>query len=199
MIKEIIFYTFSSILICGSLGVVLFRNPVYSAISLILTFITSAFLWFLLESEFLALILILVYVGAVMVLFLFVIMMLNINKQKKTSRFNSIAPLSLLIGLVILLELITLIWLQSTQFKETETIVSNVLSENNTLELGKLIFSQYIYPFEIAGFILLLGIIISISLTLRTKKGKKTQIISKQVDIDPSKRVQLVDLERGKK
>lgn len=199
MIKEIIFYTFSSILICGSLGVVLFRNPVYSAISLILTFITSAFLWFLLESEFLALILILVYVGAVMVLFLFVIMMLNINKQKKTSRFNSIAPLSLLIGLVILLELITLIWFQSTQFKETEAIVSNALSENNTLELGKLIFSQYIYPFEIAGFILLLGIIISISLTLRTKKGKKTQIISKQVDIDPSKRVQLVDLERGKK
>jgi NADH-quinone oxidoreductase subunit J len=199
MIKEIIFYTFSSILICGSLGVVLFRNPVYSAISLILTFITSAFLWFLLESEFLALILILVYVGAVMVLFLFVIMMLNINEQKKTSRFNSIAPLSLLIGLVILLELITLIWLQSTQFKETEAIVSNALSENNTLELGKLIFSQYLYPFEIAGFILLLGIIISISLTLRTKKGKKTQIISKQVDIDPSKRVQLVDLERGKK
>ena len=81
MIKEIIFYTFSSILICGSLGVVLFRNPVYSAVSLILTFITSAFLWFLLESEFLALILILVYVGADMVLFLFVIMMLNIDRK----------------------------------------------------------------------------------------------------------------------
>ena len=198
MLNEIIFYTFSSILICAALGVILFRNPVYSAVSLILSFITSAFLWFLLESEFLALILILVYVGAVMVFFLFVIMMLNINEQKANSKFNTIAPISLLIGLVILAEMITLIWMKSTQFKETITIIAAPSSENNTLELGKLLFSEYIYPFEIAGFILLLGIIISISLTLRTKKGKKTQIISKQIDIDPSKRVQLVDLERGK-
>jgi len=197
MITEIIFYTFSSILICAALGVVFFRNPVYSAVSLILSFITSAFLWFLLESEFLALILILVYVGAVMVLFLFVIMMLNINEQKTNSRFNTIAPLALLIGLVILIEMITLIWLKSNQFTETAVIIAAPSSENNTLELGKLLFSEYIYPFEIAGFILLLGIIISISLTLRTKKGKKTQIISKQIDIDPSKRVQLIDLERG--
>ena len=198
MLNEIIFYTFSSILICAALGVILFRNPVYSAVSLILSFITSAFLWFLLESEFLALILILVYVGAVMVLFSFVIMMLNINEQKANSKFNTIAPIALLIGLVILAEMITLIWMKSTQFKETITIIAAPSSENNTLELGKLLFSEYIYPFEIAGFILLLGIIISISLTLRTKKGKKTQIISKQIDIDPSKRVQLVDLERGK-
>ena len=197
MLNEIIFYTFSSILICAALGVILFRNPVYSAVSLILSFITSAFLWFLLESEFLALILILVYVGAVMVLFLFVIMMLNINEQKANSKFNTIAPIALLIGLVILAEMITLIWMKSTQFKETITIIAAPSSENNTLELGKLLFSEYIYPFEIAGFILLLGIIISISLTLRTKKGKKTQIISKQIDIDPSKRVKLVDLERG--
>ena len=197
MLTEIIFYTFSSILICAALGVVFFRNPVYSAVSLILSFITSAFLWFLLESEFLALILILVYVGAVMVLFLFVIMMLNINEQKTNSRFNTIAPLALSIGLVVLIEMITLIWLKSNQFTETAVIISAPSSENNTLELGKLLFSEYIYPFEIAGFILLLGIIISISLTLRTKKGKKMQIISKQIDIDPSKRVQLVDLERG--
>ena len=80
MIKEIIFYTFSSVLICSSLAVILFRNPVYSAVSLILSFITSGFLWLLLQAEFLAIVLILVYVGAVMVLFLFVIMMLNINK-----------------------------------------------------------------------------------------------------------------------
>jgi len=197
MLNEIIFYTFSSILICAALGVILFRNPVYSAVSLILSFITSAFLWFLLESEFLALILILVYVGAVMVLFLFVIMMLNINEQKANSKFNTIAPIALLIGLVILIEMMTLIWIKSTEFTETITIIAAPSSENNTLELGKLLFSEYIYPFEIAGFILLLGIIISISLTLRTKKGKKTQIISKQIDIDPSKRVQLVDLERG--
>jgi NADH-quinone oxidoreductase subunit J len=136
-------------------------------------------------------------VGAVMVLFLFVIMMLNINEQKANSRFNTIAPLALLIGLVILIEIITLIWLKSNQFTETLVIIASPSSENNTLELGKLLFSEYIYPFEIAGFILLLGIIISISLTLRSKKGKKTQIISKQIDIDPSKRVQLVDLERG--
>ena len=136
MLNEIIFYTFSSILICAALGVILFRNPVYSAVSLILSFITSAFLWFLLESEFLALILILVYVGAVMVLFLFVIMMLNINEQKANSKFNTIAPIALLIGLVILAEMITLIWMKSTQFKETITIIAAPSSENNTLEFN---------------------------------------------------------------
>ena len=113
---EIIFYVFASILLLTSLGVILFKHPVYSAISLILSFITSAALWVLLQAEFLAIVLILVYVGAVMVLFLFVVMMLNIDDVVRTSKFNKMAPFALFIGLIIVAELITLIWIRSDQF-----------------------------------------------------------------------------------
>ncbi len=193
---ELIFYIFSSILLLSSLGVVLFKNPVYSALSLISCFITSAFLWLLLEAEFLALVLVLVYVGAVMVLFLFVIMMLNIELEVETSQFNKIAPLGLIVGLIIVGELMTLIWLRSDQFLVTSSAVSSFDKEaSNSVLLGTKLFTDYIYAFEISGFILLLAIIVSISLTLRRRKGLKRQIVSKQVDIDPATRVKLVDME----
>ncbi len=115
MLLEIIFYTFASILICASLGVILFKNPVYSAVSLILAFITTGMLWLLLEAEFLAIVLVLVYVGAVMVLFLFVIMMLNIHHEEEKSGFTKIAPIAIFLGLVIAAELIALYWIQSDQ------------------------------------------------------------------------------------
>ena len=108
MLLEIIFYIFASILICASLGVILFKNPVYSAVSLILAFITTGMLWLLIEAEFLAIVLVLVYVGAVMVLFLFVIMMLNIHQEEEKSEFNKIAPIAIFLGLVVAAELITL-------------------------------------------------------------------------------------------
>ena len=194
MIKEIIFYTFSSVLICSSLAVILFRNPVYSAVSLILSFITSGFLWLLLQAEFLAIVLILVYVGAVMVLFLFVIMMLNINNERDKSSFNALAPFALFIGLIIAAELITLIWINSSQFNINSLSIQEPDQVSNTLALGKELFTNYILSFEIAGFILLLAIIISISLTLRTRKNVKTQIASEQINVDPSTRIKLVDL-----
>ena len=108
MLLEIIFYTFASILICASLGVILFMNPVYSAVSLILAFITTGMLWLLLEAEFLAIVLVLVYVGAVMVLFLFGIMMLNIHQEEEKSEFTKITPIAIFLGLVIAAELIAL-------------------------------------------------------------------------------------------
>ena len=192
---EIIFYVFASILLLTSLGVILFKNPVYSAISLILSFITSAALWLLLQAEFLAIVLILVYVGAVMVLFLFVVMMLNIDDVVRTSKFNKMAPFALFIGLIIVAELITLIWIRSDQFSvvtvSTGFLVSSV---SNTTALGTALFTDYLYSFEIAGFILLLAIVVSISLTMRRRKGLKRQIVSEQVNIDPTKRMKLVDL-----
>ena len=192
---EIIFYVFASILVLTSLGVILFKNPVYSAISLILSFITSAALWLLLEAEFLAIVLILVYVGAVMVLFLFVVMMLNIDDVVKTSKFNKMAPFGLFIGLIIVAELITLIWTRSDQFSMA-SVATGVLdnSVSNTTLLGTTLFTDYLYPFEIAGFILLLAIIVSISLTMRRREGLKRQIVSEQVNIDQTKRMKLVDL-----
>ena len=198
MIKELIFYSFSSVLICSSLAVVLFRNPVYSAVSLILSFITSGFLWLLLEAEFLAIVLILVYVGAVMVLFLFVIMMLNINEEKEKSSFNSVAPFAVFIGLIIVAELITIIWINSSQFSNTPTVIQQSSQMGNTLLLGTELFTNYILDFEIAGFILLLAIIVAISLTLRPRKNLKTQVASEQINVDPKKRIKLIDLKDTK-
>jgi len=192
---EIIFYVFASILVLTSLGVILFKNPVYSAISLILSFITSAALWLLLQAEFLAIVLILVYVGAVMVLFLFVVMMLNIDDVVRTSKFNKMAPFALFIGLIIVAELITLIWIRSDQFSLVSSPISVLdTSVGNTTLLGTALFTDYLYSFEIAGFILLLAIIVSISLTMRRREGLKRQIVSEQVNIDPTKRMKLVDL-----
>jgi len=198
MIKELIFYSFSSVLICSSLAVVLFRNPVYSAVSLILSFITSGFLWLLLEAEFLAIVLILVYVGAVMVLFLFVIMMLNINEEKEKSSFNSVAPFAVFIGLIIVAELITIIWINSSQFSNTPAVIQQSSQMGNTLLLGTELFTNYILDFEIAGFILLLAIIVAISLTLRPKKNLKTQVASEQINVDPKERMKLIDLKDTK-
>ena len=193
---EMIFYIFSSILVLTSLGVILFKNPVYSAFSLISSFLTSAFLWLLLQAEFLAIVLVLVYVGAVMVLFLFVIMMLNIGHEVKTSKYNRIAPIGLLVGFIIIGELIALIWVRSDQFSVTSNVVSDMYGNiSNTALLGSTLFSNYIYAFEIAGFILLLAIIVPISLTIRIRKGLKRQIVSEQVNIDPTTRVKLVDLD----
>jgi len=192
---EIIFYVFASILVLTSLGVILFKNPVYSAISLIVSFITSAALWLLLQAEFLAIVLILVYVGAVMVLFLFVVMMLNIDDVLRTSKFNKMAPFALFIGLIVVAELITLIWFRSDQFSMV-SVATGVLdsSVSNTTLLGTTLFTDYLYLFEIAGFILLLAIIVSISLTMRRREGLKRQIVSEQINIDQTKRMKLVDL-----
>ena len=197
MLLEIIFYIFASILICASLGVILFKNPVYSAVSLILAFITTGMLWLLLEAEFLAIVLVLVYVGAVMVLFLFVIMMLNIHQEEERSGFTKIAPIAIFLGLVIAAELIALYWIQSDQFSGLESISNSSLSVNNTLLLGTELFTKYILSFEIAGFILLLAIVVSISLTLRTRKNVKKQIASDQIAADPKQRVRMVDIKRG--
>ncbi len=197
MLLEIIFYIFASILICASLGVILFKNPVYSAVSLILAFITTGMLWLLLQAEFLAIVLVLVYVGAVMVLFLFVIMMLNIHHEEEKSGFTKIAPIAIFLGLVIAAELIALYWIQSDQFSGLESISNSSLSVDNTLLLGTELFTKYILSFEIAGFILLLAIIVSISLTLRTRKNVKKQIASDQIAADPKQRVRMVDIKRG--
>jgi len=197
VLLEIIFYIFASILICASLGVILFKNPVYSAVSLILAFITTGMLWLLLEAEFLAIVLVLVYVGAVMVLFLFVIMMLNIHQEEEKSGFTKIAPIAIFLGLVIAAELIALYWIQSDQFSGLESISNSSLSVDNTLLLGTELFTKYILSFEIAGFILLLAIIVSISLTLRTRKNVKKQIASDQIAADPKQRVRMVDIKRG--
>ena len=130
-----------------------------------------------------------------MVLFLFVVMMLNIDDVMRTSKFNKMAPFALFIGLIVVAELITLIWFRSDQFSMT-SLATGVLdsSVSNTTLLGTTLFTDYLYLFEIAGFILLLAIIVSISLTMRRREGLKRQIVSEQINIDQTKRMKLVDL-----
>ena len=197
MLLEVIFYAFASVLICASLGVILFNNPVYSAVSLILAFITTGLLWLLLEAEFLAIVLVLVYVGAVMVLFLFVIMMLNIHAEEERSGFTNIAPIAIFLGLVVAAELIALYWIQSDQFSGLESISDSALSVDNTLLLGTELFTKYILSFEIAGFIPLLPIIVSICLNLRARKNVKKQVARDQISADPKQRLRMVDIKRG--
>ena len=152
----------------------------------------------MLEAEFLAIVLILVYVGAVMVLFLFVIMMLNINNEREKSSFNSLAPFALFVGIIIAAELITLIWINSSQFNLNSEAIQEPSQVSNTLLLGTELFTNYILSFEVAGFILLLAIIISISLTLRSRKNVKTQVAADQINVEPSSRIKLVDLKERK-
>ena len=130
-----------------------------------------------------------------MVLFLFVVMMLNIDDVMRTSRFNKMAPFALFIGLIVVAELITLIWFRSDQFSMV-SVATGVLDSgvSNTTLLGTTLFTDYLYLFEIAGFILLLAIIVSISLTMRRREGLKRQIVSEQINIDQTKRMKLVDL-----
>ena len=197
MIKEVIFYTFSSVLICSSLAVILFRNPVYSAVSLILSFITSGLLWLLLEAEFLAIVLILVYVGAVMVLFLFVVMMLDIDIVQMREGFTRYLPVGAVIAGIMMVE-IELVFL-SVRF-ELENVArpaGQPADYSNTRELGLLLYTDYVLAVEVAGLILLVAIVAAIALTLRRRPETLYQKPSMQVQVKKSDRLRVVDVPSG--
>lgn len=190
--KALLFFAFSLILLVSGLRVITARNPVHAALFLVLSFFTAAMIWMLLKAEFLAIVLVLVYVGAVMVLFLFVVMMLDINIDKLREGFRVYLPLGLTVGAIMALEmafvLMKVFWLpnvQSARFPE---------NYNNTLELGRLIYTAYVYPFEIAAVILLVAMIAAIALTLRKRKDSKHQIPGNQVRVKASDRLRMVNI-----
>ncbi len=193
-IEQITFYVFGFILIFAATMVVTSRNPVYSALFLVLAFFTSAAIWLLLEAEFLALTLVLVYVGAVMVLFLFVVMMLDINLSVLKQGFTKYLPVGLIVALILAWQLS--IVLGPTQFglEAVEAPAPHAADYSNTKELGRVLYTEYLYPFEIASVILLVAIIAAIALTLR--KRKKRQLIppEKQVLVKREDRVRLVNI-----
>ena len=191
MFEQIIFYFFAAILVAGALGVVLVRNPVYAALFLILSFFTSSAIWLMLEAEFLGITLVLVYVGAVMVLFLFVIMMLDINMDPLREGFVKMLPLAALVAIVIAAEMILV--MTSGSF-EINQVVNHTADYSNTKAIGSVLYTQYVYPFEIAAVILVVAIIAAIALTLRRRKGVKHQNPSKQIRTKRSDRVRLVKM-----
>jgi NADH-quinone oxidoreductase subunit J len=194
MFQQFIFYVFSAVLIASAVGVVTVRNPIYAALCLILAFFTSSALWLLTGAEFLGVVLVLVYVGAVMVLFLFVIMMLDLNLDTLKEGFIRYLPVGLGAALIIAVEMILVINMPA--FKIEQPLAA--LPANNTEALGEILYTDYVYPFEIASVILVVAIIAAIVLTLRRRSDTKSQDVSKQIQVRREDRVRLVKMKAEK-
>ena len=195
MITGVLFYAFAAILVVAALGVITSRNPVHSALFLVLAFVQSAFLWLLIEAEFLAIVLVLVYVGAVMVLFLFVVMMLDINVEEIRKGFTRYLPLGAAVALIVVFEIGHVVWFRSQGLQFLAPPQGQPADYSNTKELGSVLYTQHVYAFEIASVILLLAIVAAITLTMRKRPGHKVQDIVKQVAVRREDRVRIVKVE----
>ncbi len=192
--NEFIFYFFSAILVLSALGVITARNPVHAALLLVLAFCTSAALWMQLQAEFLAITLVLVYVGAVMVLFLFVVMMLDINVARLREGFWSYLPLGGAVALLLVAEMVIVLGGRYAGFGDVPAPPPLAAGYSNTKELGRLIYTEYVYPFEIAAVILLVAIVSAIALTLRRRKQTKYLDPAKQIAVRREDRVRIVSM-----
>ena len=189
--KTVLFYAFSLILVIAATRVITDRNPVHAALFLVLSFFSAAGIWMLLKAEFLAIVLVLVYVGAVMVLFLFVVMMLDINIDKMREGFWAYLPFAAVIGVLIVLEMSAVLL---SGFKLDALVPAVSANLGNTKELGKLIYTQYVYAFEIAAAILLVAIVAAVALTMRRRKDSKYFSPSAAVKVKSSDRVRIVHM-----
>jgi NADH-quinone oxidoreductase subunit J len=194
MLTTAIFYLTAAVLVGAALGVITSRNPVHSALFLIVAFVSSAVLWLLLEAEFLAIVLVLVYVGAVMVLFLFVVMMLDINAATLREGFIRYAPLGAIVAGILVLELVSVIWYRSEGLPVGRELVPRAPDYSSTEELGRALYTDYLMPFELAAFLLLLAIVAAILLTMRQRPGLKVQDVSAQVRVRRGDRIRLVSM-----
>jgi NADH-quinone oxidoreductase subunit J len=196
MLIQVLFHLFAAILILAALGVITARNPVYSALALVLCFITSAAIWLLIEAEFLAVVLVLVYVGAVMVLFLFVVMMLDINLAELRKGFTRFAWLGVLVALAVIAEIAGVVWARGgLGLDASRGPTPEPAGYSNTLELGSVLYTRYAYPLELAAVLLLVAIVAAISLTMRRRAGLKHQDVSRQVAVRREDRVRLVKMD----
>jgi NADH-quinone oxidoreductase subunit J len=182
-----LFYFFGAVLLGSALLVVLVRNPVHAALWLVLSFFTAAALWILLYAEFLAITLVLVYVGAVMVLFLFVVMMLDINLDRLREGFWKNTPLAALVGILMAGEMVALL------LRGASGAPAGVAPQgSNTKALGHVLYTDYVFPFELASVILLVAIVAAIALTLRSRKETKYQDARTQLAVRPGDRLKIV-------
>jgi NADH-quinone oxidoreductase subunit J len=188
---HLLFYIYAAIAVISALVVITVRHPVRSVLSLVVTFFAMAGLWMILHAEFLSLILVLVYVGAVMTLFLFVVMMLNIDREIKSQGFVRYLP----IGILLILLFVGLIILSlQRSFLHTPQPIWLPKEYSNVTQIGTLLFSHYVYPFEIAGVILLAAIVAAITLSHRPPRLRKIQNINKQVNTQAEESVRLINL-----
>jgi NADH-quinone oxidoreductase subunit J len=194
ILATILFYIFSIVLISAAVGVIASKNPVHAVLLLILCFFSAASLMILIGAEFIAMLLVIVYVGAVMVLFLFVVMMLNVNFAESKEGFLKYLPLGLGLAVLLFIELFAAIYSSSASLSEN----FNKVSENNTVELGKILYTDYGYLFQIAGLILLVAMVGAIVLTFRKREGVRRQDILVQLARNPKETIEIVKVPIGK-
>ncbi|HRK77787.1 MAG TPA: NADH-quinone oxidoreductase subunit J [Thiobacillus sp.] len=193
-----IFYFFAAILVFAGMRVVTARNPVHAALFLVLAFFTAAGLWMLLEAEFLAITLVLVYVGAVMVLFLFVVMMLDINLDKLREGFWDYLPLAGFVSVLLVIEMALILGSRHFGLEVMGTPAPHPADYSNTKELGRLLYTDYVYAFELAAVILLVAIVAAIALTLRRRKDSKYIDPAVQSKVKRSDRLRIVKMQAEK-
>lgn len=196
---QLIFYFFAGVLLFAATMVVTIRNPVKAALFLVLAFFSAAGLWILLEAEFLAITLVLVYVGAVMVLFLFVVMMLDINLVRLREGFGEYLPIGGLVAVLMALEMAILLSAGRFGLETMPLPVPHPSDYSNTRELGRILYTDYFYPFEIAALILLVAIVAAIVLTMRRRPHTKYQDPAKQIQVQRKDRVRIVKMRAEKK
>jgi NADH-quinone oxidoreductase subunit J len=199
MFPTILFFVFAAVLVAAALGMILAKNPVHSALLLVLCFFTSAVIWLLLDAEFLGIVLVLVYVGAVMVLFLFVVMMLDVNVEEFRRGIATYWPLAIAVAGFVVFAMINLIvvkHLGGVALKSAPPLPDNY---SNTRALGAVLFTRYAYPAQIAAMILLVASVAAIVLTLRQRTGGKPQDIARQVAVQSKDRVRLVKMPSEKR
>ncbi len=189
------FYAFAAILIFAAIKVITAKNPVHAALYLVLSFFSAAAIWLLLQAEFLAITLVLVYVGAVMVLFLFVVMMVDLDLDKMRKGFWTNLRVALPVGLLIVFEMGAIL-LRS--FQIPASAAPPVTEVSNTKALGKILYTDYIFAFEIAAVILLVAIVAAIALTLRRRKDSRHQDPGEQVKVMAKDRLRMVQFKDGK-
>src|ERR1700679_1653804 len=200
MLVEVLFYVFGTILIAAALAVIISKNPVHAALFLVLSFITSAAILLLLDAEFLAIVLVLVYVGAVMVLFLFVVMMLDINLDELRQGFTRFAWLGAVVTLAVIVEIVGVVWARGGLGMDvTKGPADTPADYSNTLALGEVIYTKYVYPFELAAVLLLVAIVAAIALTMRKRPNHKVQDISAQVAVKAADRMRIVKMNPEKR
>ncbi len=192
---NIVFYSLALILLFASVRVITTRNPVYAALNLVLAFFTAAGIWLLLEAEFLAIALVLVYVGAVMVLFLFVVMMLDINLDKLREGFWKALPTALPIGGLMAIEMAMIVGVKNFGADKVMAPASKAADYSNTAELGRVLYTEYLLPFELASVVLLVAIVAAIALTLRERRESKSVNPADQVLVKKADRLRVLKMQ----
>jgi NADH-quinone oxidoreductase subunit J len=194
MIETVIFYVFAIATVVSATAVVTVRNPVHAVLFLVLTFFTSAIIWMSLEAEFLAITLVLVYVGAVMVLFIFVVMMLDINVARLREGFVRYLPLGLLVAAIMLGLMLSVVTSDVFVLEAGSEPAPRAADYSNTKALGGVLYTDYVFAFEIAAVILLVAIIAAISLTMRKRSQTKYQVPSEQIKVRKADRLRIVKM-----